>query len=228
MKQFVCLLAIFGGVLGPTHAPYARAESDYVAEIKLPKPKLEGGTALQETLRQRRSLRSFSSRALSLEQASQLLWAAQGITSAAGERTAPSAGALYPLELYLVAGAIEGLPAGLYKYRPDGHELHRRASGDLRHRLAGAALRQDFIKDAPATIAITGVYERVTRKYGGRGERYTHMEVGHAGQNLYLQATALGLGTVMVGAFRDDRVSEVLRLPKAERPLALMPVGRPD
>jgi SagB-type dehydrogenase family enzyme len=159
---------------------------------------------------------------------SQLLWAAQGVTDADGGRTAPSAGALYPLEISLVAGAVEGLSHGIYRYRPRRHELVRSAEGDRRSVLARAALRQDWMKAAPAILVVAAVYSRTTGKYGERGRKYVHMDVGHAAQNVYLQAAALDLGTTFVGAFHDNQVKQCLELPAAEHPLGLMPVGHPE
>ena len=195
--------------------------------IELPQPRVDGGVSLEATIRERRSVREFSRQALALADVAQLLWAAQGVTSRDGGRAAPSAGALYPLELYLVAGKVDALPAGLYHYQPRGHRLRHLADGDLRKALAGAALDQSWVRSAPAVLVIAGVYERSAKKYGERARRYTHIETGHAAQNVYLQAEALGLGTVIVGAFEDAAVRQVLDLPSDHAPLALMPVGYP-
>ena len=194
--------------------------------IELPQPALDGDVSLEKAIRKRRSVREFSRQALPLADVAQLLWAAQGVTSRDGGRTAPSAGALYPLELYLVAGKVDSLPAGLYHYRPREHRLRLVTDGDLRKALAGAALDQSWVRSAPAVLVIAGGYERSAKKYGQRARRYTHIETGHAAQNVYLQAEALGLGTVIVGAFDDAAVREVLALPADHAPLALMPVGR--
>jgi SagB-type dehydrogenase family enzyme len=161
-----------------------------------------------------------------LDELSELLWSAQGVTSTAGQRTAPSAGALYPVELHLLAAHVEELPAGLYDYEPARHALFQRSSGDRRSELAAAAHQQDCVRAAPAILVIAAVLERTTRKYGERGVRYAHMEVGHVAQNVYLQAGALNLGTVLVGAFDDRAVKRVLQLPQEEEPLGLMPLGR--
>lgn len=195
--------------------------------IKLPQPKYDSNFSIEKTLLERRSIRNYKDEALTLAEVSQLLWAAQGITDKAnGLRTAPSAGALYPLETYLVAGKVTGLPTGLYKYKPRGHELEKIADGDKRVELSKAALGQSFVREAPVVIAISAVYERITGKYGQRGVRYTDMEAGHVGENVALQAVALNLGTVMVGAFNDDNVNKVLGLPAEEKSLYLIPVGR--
>lgn len=195
--------------------------------ISLPKPATDGDVSFESTIRERRSVRQFSKRPLSLADVSQLLWAAQGMTARDGGRAAPSAGALYPLEIYLVAGDVESLPAGLYHYRPRGHQLRHVADGDSRNLLSTAALDQSWVRRTPAVLVIAGVYERSAKKYGQRAHRYTHIEVGHAAQNVYLQAVALKLGTVIVGAFDDVEVQQVLRLPTDHLPLALMPVGHP-
>ncbi len=193
--------------------------------IVLPQPSADGDVSLEATIRQRRSVREYSTQPLSLADAAQLLWAAQGLTASDGGRAAASAGALYPLELYLIAGNVESLPAGLYHYRPEGHRLRHLADGDLRKPLVAAALDQSWLRRAPAVLVIAAVYERVATKYGERARRYTDIEVGHAAQNVYLQATARDLGTVIVGAFEDADVQQVLALPPDRAPLALMPVG---
>ena len=195
--------------------------------IDLPKPSVDGDVSVESAIHERRSKRDFSKRSVSLADVAQLLWAAQGVTSRDGGRAAPSAGALYPLELYLVAGNVESLPAGVFHYRPGEHRLRRTADGDLRDALAEAALGQAWVRRAPAVLVIAGVYERSAKKYGQRARRYTRIETGHAAQNVYLQATALGLGTVIVGAFEDTEIQEVLDLPSDHAPLALMPVGHP-
>jgi SagB-type dehydrogenase family enzyme len=190
--------------------------------------RMEGPVSVEAALLARTSERAFSGSPLSRADAGQLLWAAQGITRRAeGGRTVPSAGGLYPLEAYLVAGHVTGLPAGVYRYRALSHDLLALADGDRRGSLAAAALDEAWIAEAPAIVAIAAAYERTTRKYGRRGERYVYMEVGHVAQNVYLEAAALGLGTVFVGAFRDREVARVLELPPGERPLGLMPVGSP-
>lgn len=195
--------------------------------IKLPEPRQDSKTSVEWALRLRRSVREFRKEALTLAEVSQLLWAALGITDPEGKRTAPSAGALYPLEVFLVSGGQDELLAGVYRYRPQGHELIPMVEGDQRAKLAAAALEQDWLNDAPVTIAIAAVYERTARKYKQRAERYVHMEVGHVAQNVHLQAVALDLGTVVVGAFDDAEVKRILTLAVNEEPLCLMPVGKP-
>lgn len=195
--------------------------------VKLPEPRNDGKTSVESAIHLRRSVREFGKTELSLAEVSQLLWAAQGITDPEGKRTAPSAGALYPLEVFLVAGGQDELPAGLYRYRPQSHELVSVVQGDKRAQLAAAALEQEWLKDAPLTIIIAAGYERTARKYKQRAERYVHMEAGHVAQNVHLQAVALDLGTVVVGAFDDAEVKRVLTLGANEEPLCLMPVGKP-
>lgn len=194
--------------------------------IKLPAPSIKGKVSLEECLTGRRSVRNFSNEAISLEDVSQLLWSAQGITSKDGFRTAPSAGALYPLSLYIVAGNVSGLADGLYLYVPEKHELTMKEKGDKRLELTNAALNQEAIKMAAFSIIITAVYEKTTWKYGQRGIQYVHMDAGHAAQNICLQAQALSLKTVPIGAFRDEEVSSALALQYDEVPLYIMPVGK--
>lgn len=194
--------------------------------IILPEPRPDSRTSVESALRRRRSVREFDQRSLTLSEVSQLLWAAQGVSNPEGKRTAPSAGALYPLEVLVVAGKAGELSAGVYRYRPASHDLLLLAQGDKRAKLAAAALAQDWLADAPATIVLAAVYARTARKYGRRAERYVHMEAGHAAQNVHLQAVALDLGTVVVGAFDDAEVKRVLSLEAEEQPLYLMPVGR--
>jgi len=181
---------------------------------------------VEEALLKRRSVREYKGEPLSLAEVSQLLWAAQGITNPDGFRTAPSAGALYPLELYVVAGDVADVAAGVYKYRIGAHELAMVRPGDRRGELAAVALDQSCIQEAAVDLVFAGVYERTTRKYGERGIRYIYMEVGHAAQNVYLQAVSLGLGAVVVGAFEDDKVKKTVNMTDDERPLYIMSVGK--
>jgi len=194
---------------------------------RLPQAGPTGEAGLYNILRQRRSVRSFTPEPLSLAQVAQLLWAAQGISAAPDYRTAPSAGALYPLELHLLAGQVDGLAAGSYRYDPTRHALTDVTTDDLREALASAALNQDWVAEAPAVVVIGAVEARTTRKYGRRGIRYVLIEAGHAAQNLLLQAVALGLGGAVVGAFDDEQVQALLSMPGDERPLLILPVGHP-
>ncbi|WP_253738999.1 SagB/ThcOx family dehydrogenase [Halohasta salina] len=197
--------------------------------VSLPAPRDQSNVSVEDAIDSRRSRRTYSDRPLDRSELGQVLWAAQGVTDQVDDhRAAPSAGALYPLELYVVIGSpgVEGLDPGVYRYRPEGHELGQGRTGDLQAELRAATLDQEFVDDAPADIVICGVDERTTGKYGDRGrQRFVPMEAGHAGENLYLQAEALGLATVSVGAFDDDRVREVLEAPSTQRPLYVFPVG---
>ena len=197
--------------------------------IELPDPSHRGKMSVEEAILKRRSIRRFRNDALSLSQLSQLLWAAQGITASGGRRAVPSAGATYPLEIFAITGeqTVEGLNAGVYHYQIDSHALDTHLEGDVRAALAEAALGQTCIAAAPLDIIVCAFYSRTMYRYGRRGERYVHMEVGHVGQNISLQAVALGLGTVMVGAFEDEQVTKVLRLEEQLRPLYIVPVGKP-
>ncbi len=198
----------------------AKALDPSAERIALPPPQRSGHMSLEETLARRRSVREFTSKPLSDHQISQLVWAAQGITHAEGLRTAPSAGALYPLELYVASSA------GFYLYDPQHHELQRRSSRDVRSALYEAALKQEAVRQASAVFVISAVYSRTAQKYGNaRAPRYVHMEAGHAAQNLLLEAVALGLEAVPVGAFDDAQVEKVLGLPTEEQPLYLIPAG---
>jgi len=209
--------------------------------IQLPNPRYDSGTSVEKALNSRRSVRSYADEPLSLSDISQILWAAQGITKRTdvppskwnpkyewqgGYRTAPSAGALYAMEVYVLAGKVNGLSNGVYKYIPKTHSLKRVFSEDKRTEIYKVALQQSSIKDAAAVLIMAGVYERTSYKYGARAERYVHMEAGFVGENVCLQAVALGLGTVMIGAFQDEGVKTVLALPKDEFPLAIMPLGK--
>jgi SagB-type dehydrogenase family enzyme len=195
-------------------------------EMKLPPVKMTHKLSVEEAIAKRRSVREYKEEALSLEEVSSLLWAASGITADWGGRAVPSAGALYPLEVYLVAGKVKGLESGIYRYHPQAHALIKVAEGDKRVDLFSASLSQGPIKDAPISLVICAQYERTTRKYAERGKKYVYMEVGHMGQNIYLQAESLGLATVAIGAFVDEAVKKVLKI--KEEPLYIMPVGRQE
>jgi SagB-type dehydrogenase family enzyme len=209
--------------------------SEHPGEIILPSPGYASSVSIEETMLRRRSVRDFRPDPIDLKEVSQILWAAYGITAPqsqpatlrGGLRTAPSAGGLYPLEIYLVAGKVNGLKPGIYQYVAEGHKLVLHAAGDFRKELAGAALRQDFIAVAPASLVYTAIFSRTTGKYGSRGkERYVCMDLGHSAQNVYLQVTALGMATCAVGAFADKMVSNTVMLPDHEEPLYIMPIGR--
>ncbi len=191
--------------------------------IKLPKPNLKSNVSVEEALQSRRSVRAYKKENLTIEEVSQLLWAAYGTTKGK-KKTCPSAGATYPLELYLVCGEVNGLKMGLYRYVPDDHSLKLVLTEDLRKKLMEASLHQEYILEAPISIVIAADFMRTTRVYGSRGERYVYMEVGHCGQNIHLQCESLKLGTVIIGAFEDDKVKNILKI--KEEPLYIMPVGR--
>jgi SagB-type dehydrogenase family enzyme len=198
----------------PTQAGQTDAQS-------LPPPRLEGTASLEEALAARRSVRDYADKTLTWEEIGQLLWSMQGVTRNWGGRTAPSAGALYPLETYVVTAE------GLYHYQPAGHQVTATPRLGLRQALWEAGLKQDYIRLAPAVFAIAAVYKRTSGKYGERAARYVHLEAGHAAENLLLQAVALGLGGVVIGAFYDDKVQAALDLPGDQEPLYLIPVGHP-
>jgi SagB-type dehydrogenase family enzyme len=188
----------------------------------LPPPVLSSDLSLEEALNRRRSERDYGDQPLAVAELGQLLWAAQGITNERGFRTAPSAGALYPLELYLVNAE------GVFRYEPVSHQLKLVKQTDARPALYEAALKQEPVLRAPAVFALAAVYARTAQKYGQeRSPRYVHLEAGHAAQNLLLQATAMGLGAVPIGAFHDQEVQEALGIPTDHQPLYLIPVGHP-
>jgi SagB-type dehydrogenase family enzyme len=200
----------------------------------LPSPKTAGNVSVEAALANRRSHRHFQNRALSAEQLSQILWAAYGITKPmparpllrGGLRTSPSAGALYPLEIYAVLGDVTGMEAGVYRYLSQEHRIIRTIDRDMREELCTAALGQAMLRYAPAIVVYCAVFSRMTRKYGERGrERYACIDLGHSAQNIYLQAEAMHIGACAIGAFKDSSVSELLQLPAEEEPLYLMPVG---
>lgn len=205
--------------------------TDSERNIDLPEPRTRGEVSVAEAIDTRRSRRSFRGKPLDLETVSQLLWAAGGVTDPdSGYRAAPSAGGTYPLNVFLTVreGGVEKLEAGVYRFRETGHSLEPRSLEPIHGRLREAALDQSWVEQAPINIALAAIVERTTVQYGERGRlRYVPMEAGHVGQNVYLQAEALGLGTVAVGAFDDQAVSSVLGLGSDERPLYLFPVGYP-
>ena len=205
--------------------------------IKLPSSQLKGRVSLEEAIARRRSVRRYRREPLELSQLSQILWSAQGITGSRGLRATPSAGATYPLDIFVVIGrqgvvvsgskqTAQELQAGVYHYEVDSHSLILHKAADLRPDLAKASLDQEFIVDAPVAVVICAIYHRTSQRYGKRGERYVHMEVGHAGENIHLQAAALGLATVEIGAFHDEEVMKVLGLEEQIKPLYVMPVGK--
>ena len=194
----------------------------------LPSPIAEGNISVEEALMNRRSQRSFQDKPITPKQLSQILWAAYGVSDPRGLRTAPSAGALYPLEIFVVIGNVTGIEVGVYRYIPREHKIVRTSEDDIRQDLAQLAWGQTFIQDAPIIIIYTGIFSRTTGRYGEeQGRVYVYMEVGHSAQNIYLQAETLGLGTCAVGAFMDNNINLLLGIPadSEEELLYLMPVG---
>ena len=196
--------------------------------IQLPTPAFDGTVSVERAIKERRTIRDFRPRPLNMAQLSQLLWSAQGITDEKkGLRAAPSGGARYPLDVYAVVGdgGVEGLEPGVYCYHPSKHTIELVTTGDKRRDVAGSSLGQVWMATAPVIFVITAEYERITRKYAERGVRYAQIEVGHVGQNIFLQSVALGLGAGIVGAFGDDEVAKAIGAPKKHEPLIIMPVG---
>lgn len=210
-----------------TTSSFSTAELRKGDVVSLPAPRLLGELSLEEAIQGRRSIRDYSDEPVTLADAAQLLWAAQGVTSPQGARAAPSAGGTYPLELYLMAGKVSGLAPGVYRYRPQTHDLLVWETGDRRVDLAVASLNQAWVRTAALDVVVTAVYGRTMRTYGERGVRYVHLEAGHAAQNLCLQAVALDLGAVVVGAFYDEEVQAVVGLPEDHEPIYVIPVGHP-
>lgn len=203
-------------------------KSTIAKEIPLPKPCYEGEKSVEEAIKSRRTVRSFKPQALTLSQLSQILWAADGITADKGYfRAAPSAGALYPLDIFIVVGenGVKDMDTGVYHYIPDGHRLKMIKKEDVRIKVVKASLHQMWMAEAPVIMIITGEYKRCTRKYGERGIPYTYIEAGHVGQNIFLQCETLGLGAGIVGAFYNDEVIKVLGIDKRHDPITIMPVG---
>ncbi len=204
-----------------------------MAVVKLPEPDLKGNMSVEEVIQNRRSVRVYADKSLSLTDVSQLMWAAQGITDEETNfRTTPSSGRTYPLEVYLVVGngGVEGVEEGIYHYNTTNHELEKMLSGDRRSDLSKAANGQGAVADAPVDIVITGNYQRTMNKYGNNNlsVRFVHLEAGHAGENIYLEATARGLVTVSIGSFNDDTVKALLNVPEDETTFYIFPVGFPE
>jgi len=232
-------LLIIGYVLFSLYVPQQDLGGVEVVgeELLLPLPKKVSIITIEEAILLRKSIREWRDSPITIEQLSMILWASQGVVEDIDgwlRRASPSAGATYPLEVYVVIG--EGsvslgdgsyVGAGVYKYDYRRHSVRLVKSGDFRDDLWRAALRQDWVKEAPLSLVICAVYERTTWRYGERGIRYVHIEVGHVGQNIYLMSTALGLGTVAIGAFHDEEVARVINARREERPLYVFPVGVP-
>ena len=225
MNQSLKWLCFAVGLVLATAGWGQREEKDV---IRLPNPVYDGKVSVERAIKQRRTIRRFLPKALSLAQLSQLLWSAQGITDDSyGYRAAPSAGALYPLDVHTIAGdgGVTELEPGVYRYNPADHSLELVRPGDRRHDVATASLAQMWIAEAPVIFVITSEYERITPKYRERGIRYAHIEVGHVGENIFLQAEALGLGVGIVGAFHDGDVAKAIGTAEGYHPLIILPVG---
>ena len=229
LAALLLLLVVLGACLTLPGRPAETGSPTVLpgGEVLLPSPDTTGGMPVEAALQGRRSGRQYADRPLPLTALSQILWAAQGVTGSQGYRTAPSAGALYPLEVLVAAGEVEGLGSGVYRYRPGSHSLLPVREGDIRGVLSSAALNQAAVREAPAVLIIAAVPARTTAKYGDRGMRYVDMEAGHASQNVYLQSQSLGLVTVAIGAFLDAEVAAAAGLEEGEVPRYLMPVGYP-
>jgi SagB-type dehydrogenase family enzyme len=220
MKRRVPLIVslLFFGVCSHWGFPAQAAEPGHT--VKLPQAALEGKVSVEKALKERRSVRAYKTEPVSMNDIAQILWAAQGITDPAkGLRAAPSPKSVYLIEVYLVAGNVTGLPPGLYKYQPAKHELTRMAEGDMKEKLFAAA-NQVPIKNAPAALVIAG-YPKKSVNPG-----WMYLETGHASENVYLQAGALGLGTVAMAGFKADEVKKALSLPDDEQPIYIMPLGK--
>ena len=218
----LCLLLVGGMLLPGSVGCGQNGLSGRGPEVNLPPPTTAGEMGVAEAIARRRTVRQFTGESLTIEQISQLAWAGQGITEAAkGLRAAPSAGALYPLELYLLT------PKGVFRYIPQGQKLAQLSTEDKRLELSAAALGQESVREAPLVFVMTGVLARTEKKYGKRAAQYVYMEAGHAAENVLLQVVALGLAGGPIGAFREAGVSKVLRLSEGETPLYIVNVGHP-
>lgn len=194
-------------------------EARYGSPVPLPSPAAYGAISLEQAIWKRRSMRAFRPDPLPTGTIGQLLWAGQGITSPDGKRAAPSAGATYPLELYAVT------PAQVMHYLPDGHRVETRDVSDLRPELKAAAVGQSSVGAAPVVIVVAAVPSRSTSRYGSQAEPFIQMEVGHAAENILLQAAALGLAAVPVGSLNSSGAAAALALPADQTVLYLIPVG---
>ena len=208
----------------------SRSHVSKPAPRSLPVPNFVGGMSVEEAIAKRRSVREYATDPITLADLSQLLWAAQGLTDARkGRRASPSAGALYPLEFYVVVRerGIAGLPAGVYHYSPGDQRITLVKDGDKSGELRAAALDQEVVSLAAVNIVTTAILQRTRPKYGERGLQYVYQESGHAAENVFLQAVSLGLGTVVVGAFDEEKTRSILGARPEERPIYIQPVGAP-
>lgn len=233
----IILLSIFLAVyigysifMQPVEVKYQSRQ--ILATVDLPQAEISGNMSVDQAIQNRRSVRSFSATPLTLKDVSQLLWAAQGITdSERNFRATPSAGHVFPMEVYLVAGngSVQELEAGIYHYNPFNNTLEKIVEGDQRYNLSQAAHQQKWVNDAPISLVVTGNYQKMQDKYpeGNISTRFVDMEAGHIGENIYLEVVSRGLGTVAIGSFYDDQMINLLKLPSNETPLYIYPVGYP-
>ena len=214
---FVLLFCFSAGLYSQVMPP-----GSVVTTIRLPEPDLNGKVSLEQAIKNRRSIRQFTAEPLKITQIGQLCWSAQGITDEEkGLRAAPSAGAIYPMQLYVV------LPDGLYLYSPQGHSLEKQINGDIRPMLRTATFGQQVIQNSPCSFVIAGSVKKIEAKYRGRGEKFTCLEAGHIAQNIHLQAVSLGLGSVPLGAFNSKSVAAICKLPEGFEALYLVCTGNP-
>lgn len=195
--------------------------------VRLPEPRRQGAMSLEAALAARHSTRALTRDSLDLADLSQLLWATQGINRPDGHRTAPAAGGIYALELYLVAARVRGLPSGVYHYRQAGHLLEAVSTGDRLQAITDSATHQAWQADAAFAVVFAADYQRLAGRFRDRAERYVPMEIGFAAQNLYLEVAALGLGTTFAGSYQDSTMARLVGLPENLRPLGIMPIGHP-
>lgn len=199
--------------------------ADTDGTVALPQPSVNTDMTIMEAIESRRSIRSYSENSISLQQLSAVLHSAQGITSSRGYRAAPSAGATYPMTVYALVEGVTGLEPGIYRYLPEDNALEPVVLGSYLKQLEEASLGQQWVGNCPAALVIASDYSATTDVYGDRGVRYVHMEAGHISQNIYLTCTSMGMGTVAVGAFTDQQVSQLLELDDNIAPLYIMPLG---
>jgi SagB-type dehydrogenase family enzyme len=192
--------------------------------IKLPAPKLKGSVSLEEAIEKRRTIRVFGAAPLTLEEVSQLLWSAQGITSPTGLRAAPSPIALFLVNTYFLAGNVAGLQPGFYHYTPAGHSLELIKKGDLRREFA--KLGQAIYNESAATLVFASLDERAKKAAGDNAQKIALLEMAHIAENVLLQATALDLASVPSSGFDNDKAREILGVPADETPLYFVPVGK--
>ena len=228
LSIFLAAYIVYSVFMQPVEVEYQSRE--ILLTVDLPQAEISSNMSVDEAIQNRRSVRCFSTTSLTLQDVSQLLWAAQGITdSERNFRATPSAGHVFPMEVYLVAGngSVQGLEAGIYHYNPFNNTLEKIVDGDQRYNLSQAAHQQEWVYEAPISLVITGDYLKMEDKYpeGNISTRFVDMEAGHIGENIYLEAVSRGLGTVAIGSFYDNQMINLLKLPSNETPLYIYPVG---